>query len=212
MFANVLKSAVVAAILLAAVNEARAQTGQRYQIQVRNPYGSTEWWPRYGGSYDYQTFINTLQSLPSAGYHYVSYRIVGQNFNPPTGKSLADYQAEVARAYQRAKEARDWAQGHVGRLTQQQFNEVNQKINEFNATLSTAQQGPYGSHFGGISRMGNIPSSWIATANEQYGIYYRRPGINWTYYFTVNGLSNAQQTCANLRRQYPGYEFGYARR
>lgn len=215
MFVNVLKSAVVAAILLVAVSESRAQVSARYQLQVRNSnYGVTQWWPHSGGSYDWATLVAVKNTLPDRwGWQYVTYRMVGVEGTPnQVGKTLHEYQREVQSAYQRAIDARNWAQGNIGRLTNQQFNQVNQLIDSFNSTLSTAQQGPYGSHFGGFSRMGHIPSSWIVTASEQYGIYYRRPGGTWTFYYTVNGLSNAQQTCANLRRQYPGYEFGYARR
>ena len=164
------------------------------------------------GPYENQTKANdAARYLRSLGFVVTRVWFEG-NANIPTGKPLSEYVKEVRDAYQRAVDLRNWAQGHIGRLTQQQFNTVNQAINQYNTALSNAQNSPYRSQFGGYSRMANIPGSWVQTS-QTFAIYYRsRSGGEWRFLTTVNGTSARDQALTYYRRNYPSYEFGWVAR
>jgi hypothetical protein len=109
-----------------------------------------------------------------------------------TGKSLSEYISQVSAAYARAKAARDQARGYVSGLTDQQFHQVNQLINDFNSVRQQAVSA-YGS-----SSFANYPPlallNWYMYVRLNGVQYLQGPFTDW------NSLVNQWNS---LKRSYP---------
>lgn len=132
-------------------------------------------------------------------------------FSDVLNHTLMKVLSEVESASKRAKMFRDWAQRNVGKLTEQQFNAVNAAIDEYNATLMSAQSGPYGSNFRTYRTMPRVPRSAIRR-QPKYVVWYSLGGNNMKHVYreyTDMGLALKAVTALRIVYGRRGYQFGY---